>query len=225
MLAKKMADSKIDDETKLRLIIIASFALEFNESERKQLTQSFSKQNQFIVSKLTLLGLNADKGSRRLSQKFEAPVHQPVDKMKNIPSCLCRHLPTVDGIVPDMIANKADPSRYGMLCTPGYDGALLSRGNQKKLYQNTKLERDQKKLPKLIFFIIGGIARSEIRVLTEASKTNANVKILAGSTSITNAQEYFKAIEDMANGETSLTDGHQNDASHVNLNIEDEYDL
>ena len=224
MLAKKMTEGKIDNETKLRLIIIASFALELNENERKQLTQSFSKQNQNVVSKLTLLGLHGERGgSRRLSQKYEVAANSSADKIKNIPSNLCRHIPGIDSLVTEMIANKADPGQYGSLYTTGYDGTLIAKANQKKIYQNNKLEKDQKKLPKLIFFVIGGITRAEIRVLDEASKRNPNVKVLAGSTSIINAQEYLKAIEDMASGDLVLTES--NNSSNMAINIDDEYDL
>ena len=223
MLAKKMSEGKLDNETKLRLIIIASFALELNENERKQLTQSFSKPNQNVVSKLSLLGLHGERGgSRRLSQKYEGSPSPSADKIKNIPSNLCRHIPMIDSLVTEMVTNKADPGLYGSLYTTGYDGTLIAKANQKKIYQNNK-EKDQKKLPKLIFFVIGGITRAEIRVLDEASKRNPNVKVLVGSTSIINAQEYLRAIEDMANGDVSLSESIN--SSTMAINIEDEYDL
>lgn len=213
MIAQKIAQGKLDDMTKLRLMIITSFALELNERERKSLTQSLPEDGKDILAKLSWLGLGEQKHallSGRLSNKMHEPQNPNPSKtqLKNIPRTLCRHVPLIDSIAQDMTANRVDPRQYGSIYLPDtYDGTFTSGSPKKK----NKRDEDLSRLPKLILFVVGGITHAELRVLSEYEKSNSNINVLVGSTAIMTVQEYINGINDMASNR-----------EHQVINIDDE---
>ena len=197
MIAQKIAQGKLDDETKLRLMIITSFALELNERERKSLTQSLPEEGKNILAKLSWLGLGEKHAlvSGRLNKKMQEPQNPAKDKdnLKNIPRTLCRHVPLIDSVAQDMATNRVDPRQYGSIYIPEtYDGSFAPA--KKK----NKREEDLSRLPKLILFVVGGISHAELRVLSEYEKSNSNINVIVGSTGIMNVQDYIQGIAQMA---------------------------
>lgn len=208
MIAQKMAMGKLEDEEKLRLILIAAIALELVEKDRKALTSNLTSDDQALLTKLVWLGVDPQKLSSskgKTSKKGDAISEKAKNRLKNISFDLCRHIPQLENVANEIISNKFDKSHYGSLFIPkNYDGSLgqrtkISAGQIASLKKTgTKnYETDEKNRPKLIFFVIGGISYPEIRVLREFENSNAGVDVIAGSTSIITPMEYIDGIRNM----------------------------
>ena len=208
MIAQKMAMGKLEDEEKLRLILIAAIALELVEKDRKALTANLSSDDQALLTKLVWLGVDPQKinsAKGKTSKKGDAISEKAKNRLKNVSFDLCRHITQIENVANEVIGNKFDKTQYESLFIPKkYDGSLgqrtkITAGQIASLKKTgTKsYDTDEKNRPKLIFFVIGGISYPEIRVLREFENSNAGVDVIAGSTSIITPMEYIDGIRNM----------------------------
>ncbi len=188
MIAQKIAQGKLDNETKIRLMIITCFALELHERERKSLTQPLSDEGKDIIARLSWLGLQGSEGvvRRKSTRKMNALAHNLKDKSKSLPTTLCRHCPMVEALVEEFSFNKMDFNKFKNVHIPG--GSEFE-SSVKASYKKTPL--------KIVFFVIGGITHAEIQTLHDYNKLNPNVSIIAGGTSLLTVHDYLEGIKQM----------------------------
>ena len=208
MIAQKMAMGKLEDEEKLRLILIAAIALELVEKDRKALTANLSSDDQALLTKLVWLGVDPQKinsAKGKTSKKGDAISEKAKNRLKNVSFDLCRHITQIENVANEVIGNKFDKTQYESLFIPKkYDGSLgqrtkITAGQIASLKKTgTKsYDTDEKNRPKLIFFVIGGISYPEIRVLREFENSNAGVDVIAGGTSVITPMEYIDGMRSM----------------------------
>jgi len=208
MIAQKMAMGKLDDEEKLRLILIAVIALELVEKDRKALTSNLSTDHQTILTKLVWLGINQQKitsSKGKTSKRSDSISEKAKNRLKSISFDLCRHITQMENVANEVISGKLDKAQYESLFIPKkYDGALgqrtkITAGQIASLRKagNKAYDNDDKSRPKLIFFVIGGISYPEIRVLREFENSNAGVDVIAGGTIVMHPMEYVNGIKSM----------------------------
>lgn len=194
---------------KLRLMMIASIALDLQDRDRKALVQSLDMEDRDMLHKLYWLGVDPAKYASKkgkLNKDIDEISKAARNKLKNISTNLCRYTPTMENITGLATGDRIDNDAYGSLFIPtSYDGSLGSRskgsaGNalSKKGGKLAKTEiSDDRAQPKIIFFIIGGISFTEIRVIDEFAKNNPQFNVMAGSTSIIKAADYLAGISKM----------------------------
>jgi len=197
MIAQKIAQGKLDNDTKTRLMIITSFALELHEKERKSLTQPLPIEGKDLLARLSWLGLKGSEGIvRRKSTRTLAnstPNNINNLKQKGLPPTLCRHSPLVESMLEEIVTNKVDSSKLGSIFIPD-----ANKANHGKLNLNKAgWDRDLSRLPKVIFFMIGGITRAEIRCLQEFEKRNPRLNVIVGTTSFLTVKDYISGIQQM----------------------------
>ena len=120
---------------------------------------------------------------------------------------LCRYTPPIETLANSVISDKVDSDSYGSVFIPNnYDGSL---GQRSKVTAATAAIRkggkaggknegtDERTQPKLIFFIIGGISYTEVRVINELAKNNPQFNVMAGSTSLIKPTDYITGISKM----------------------------
>lgn len=206
MIAQRIAQGKMDSNEKLRLMMIASVALELLEKDRKSLTQSLPENDKITLKNLYWLGIDPAKVSSTKGKTSEKSKSLDNKKSKNISYDLCRYSPVIESIANQAANNTIDKTDFGHIFIPSnYDGSIGQRSKitagsaslKKGKSSNWNENMDEKNQPKFIFFIIGGMSYSEIRVLHEFESSNAYLNVVAGSTSIVNPQQFINSIEKM----------------------------
>lgn len=213
MIATKLGgSSKIDRQMKLRLLMIASIALELQERDRKALVQSLPEEDKELLSKLVWLGVDPAKFSSKKGQpnkKLEEASNAARDRLRiNISANLCRYTPIIETIANNVITTgKLDAESYGSLYIPNnYDGSLGQKGRVMAATSNIKKgskiggkadSSDERLQPKVIFFIIGGMSNAEIRVMSDYAQNNPQFNVIAGSTAIMKSSDYLAGISKM----------------------------
>jgi len=212
MIATKLAgnSSKIDRNVKLRLLMIASIALELQERDRKALVQSLSEEDKELLTKLFWLGVDPAKFAAKKgkpNKKLEEASSAARERLRiNISANLCRYTPIIEGIANNIItSDKLDAESYGSLYIPNnYDGSLGQKGRVMAATSSIKKggkigggASDDRLQPKIIFFIIGGMSGAEMRVMSEYAKNNQQFNVIAGSTAIMKSSDYIAGISKM----------------------------
>ena len=211
MIATKLAgnSSKIDRQMKVRLLMIASIALELQERDRKALIQSLSEEDKELLAKLFWLGVDPAKFASKKgkpNKKLEEASSAARERLKiNISANLCRYTPIIEGIANNIItSDKLDTESYGSLYIPNnYDGSLGQKGKVMAATSNIRKGgkigggSDERLQPKIIFFIIGGMAGAEMRVMSEYAKNNQQFNVITGSTAIMKSSDYITGISKM----------------------------
>lgn len=196
LIAQKIAQGKLDNNTKTRLMIITSFALELHEKERKSLTQPLPLEGKDLLARLSWLGLKGSEGIVRRKSTRTLTNSNPMmnnSKQKGLPPTLCRHTPLVESILEEVVTNKVDASKMGSIFIPD-----ANKANHGKLNLNkTGWDRDLSRLPKVVFFVIGGITRAEIRTLQDFERRNPRLNVLVGSTNFLTVKDYISGIQQM----------------------------
>nr|XP_014344968.1 PREDICTED: syntaxin-binding protein 3 isoform X2 [Latimeria chalumnae] len=96
---------------------------------------------------------------------------------------LSRWTPIIKDIMEDIIDNKLDSKEWPHCseCAAAWNGSGAVSARQKT---RTNYQEDRKNGIKLIIFIIGGLAYSEMRCAYEVTKTNTTCEVIIGSTHI-----------------------------------------
>lgn len=209
MIATRLAMGKMEPKDKLRLLLTACIAMELGEKDRKVFTQGMSIEDQTTLTKMMWLGVNPQKISSnkgKTNNKVGDVSEAAKKKMKNISFDLCRATPLIEQIATMVNSNQIDKTQYGSLFLPStYDGSMAQKSkitagqimNLKKGAGKSYDNVDDKKIPKFIFFVIGGITHAEIRVLKEFESSNAYTNVIIGSTAIMKPQDYIEGISKM----------------------------
>jgi syntaxin-binding protein 1 len=211
MIAQRMAYGKLESGDKLRLMMIASVALDLNEKDRKSLIQSLPDNDKATLNKLFWLGIDPAKVSSskgKTSDKSSQISTSAKNKLKNISFDLCRYTPPLENIANSVAANKIDKDQFGTINIPkNYDGSIgqrskitagstsIRKGANKATNWNDNM--DERNQPKFIFFIIGGMSHAEIRILNEFESSNAYLTVIRGATSIIRPQDFIDGIGEM----------------------------
>ena len=189
--------------------MIASIALDLQDRDRKALVQSLDMEDRNMLHKLIWLGVDPAKYASKkgkVKKELEEISKAARDKLKNISTNLCRYTPTIENITGTVTGDRIDSETFGSLFIPStYDGSLGQRSKvsaanvlNKKGGKLAKTEiSDDRSQPKIIFFIIGGISFTEIRVVDEFARNNPQFNVMAGSTSIIKATDYLAGISKM----------------------------
>lgn len=205
MIAQRIAQGKMDSSEKLRLMMIASVALELLEKDRKSLTQSLPDNDKVTLKNLYWLGIDPAKVSSTKGKASEKSKTADKNK-KGVSYDLCRYSPILETIANKAASNTLDKTDFGHIFVPNnYDGSIGQRSKitagsaslKKGKSSNWNENMDERNQPKFIFFIIGGMSYSEIRVLHEFESQNAYLNVMAGSTSIMTPQLFIQSIEKM----------------------------
>ena len=211
MIAQRMAYGKLESAEKLRLMMIASVALDLNEKDRKSLIQSLPDNDKATLGKLFWLGIDPNKVSStkgKASDKSSQISANAKNKLKNISFDLCRYTPVLENIANNVAANKIDKDQFGTINIPkNYDGSIGQRSKitagsaslRKGATKNTNWNEnmDERNQPKFIFFIIGGMTYAEIRILHEFENSNAYLNVVKGSTAIISPKDFIDGVGQM----------------------------
>lgn len=213
LLSNKFASGNLSQRMKLRLLMIATISLELSDKDRKALTQHLAPEEKSILYKLTWLGVDPKEpssSSGKTSKKAQGVSLAAKNKLKNISTDLLRYTPTLETFANDIVSgNNPTGVNCGNIFIPStYDGSVqgtkakpaggiiasLRRGGAARPATNWNENLDERLQPKYVFFIIGGMSYTEVRVLKEIEKTNPNVTIIMGATSFIKPDEYIDGI-------------------------------
>jgi len=215
-LTQVFASGNLSQRMKLRLLMIATISLELSDKDRKSLTQHLAADEKSILYKLSWLGVDPREPSAtsgKTSKKAQGVSLAAKNKLKNISTDLLRYTPKLENVANDVVSgNSLSSSEFGNLYLPKtYDGFVkgnkpatsskpiisLRKGAAKQTTTNWNENLDEKAQPKYIFFIIGGMSYTEVRVLSEIEKTNPNITIIMGSTAFIKPDEYIDGVASM----------------------------
>jgi len=212
-LAQRLAQSDIDQSQKLRLILIALASLELAEKDKNSLMQFLDSKSKVTVNGISNLGVEATKNNLSKNKTNEIATlitNSAKAKLKATSFDLCRYSPLLEFLAPQFITNKFEKDKYGTINIPSnYDGSFgqatkantanvsLRKGLTKPNANNTFDNVDEAKIPKIIFFIIGGISCAEMRVIHEFENNYPDLAVITGSTSMIKPKEYMDRIASM----------------------------
>mmetsp|Transcript_14020 Transcript_14020/g.11997 ORF Transcript_14020/g.11997 Transcript_14020/m.11997 type:complete len:614 (+) Transcript_14020:59-1900(+) len=202
LIASHDAQGKLNDKERLRLMMLATLCFDMSEKDKKSFYQQLSEDDVKHVNKINWMVESAPKGIDIQGQ--QASAKQKAKSSKDYD--LVRYTPALEKLAKDLTADKLDKSEYGSMFIPdNYDGSV---GQRSKITAgsaamkmggraNWNENMDEKNQPKYIFFIIGGISHTELRLLQEFENNNAYVNVLSGSTHLMNPYEYIDEIKKM----------------------------
>lgn len=213
MITNRMAQGNMDSGNKLRLLLIASISLDLSEKERKTIAANLPEQDRVALYRLTWLGVNLNESSvakGKSSKKLSGVSLAAKNKLKNISTDLLRHTSVLETMAADVVSGQINSTQYGNLYIPStYDGGVKGKvktgglasqiaslrkgGKQTNWSENV----DEKVQPKYVFFFIGGMAYSEMRILSELEKSNPNITVMMGSTALIRPNDYCEGIKNM----------------------------
>lgn len=210
-LRDRLSNPNLSRELKYRLMLIASIGLELTEKDRRPLIQQLDDNDRRSLANLSWLGVdpseaNASKGKSGKRQQNVSTAAK--NKLKNISTDLLRYTPVLESLAGEVVSGVINTTQYGNIFIPStYDGSMKGKAKagapivaslRSKPKPTTNWDNlDERVQPKFVFFIIGGMSYAEVRILYELEKSNPNITVIMGSTSLITPTNYMQGISNM----------------------------
>ncbi|KAI8916009.1 Sec1-like protein [Gorgonomyces haynaldii] len=174
-LTKIVSDSQVDDDTKLRLILLYALRYEKTQGNQIQTFVNLLKQSNTDPQKIQLVEdmLVYSPASFRLEDIFLnndllARTKNVLKGLKGVENVYTQHSPRLVQILNDLVKGKLKDTDY-----PFFEG----------------MTRDK---PQDVFvFIVGGVTLAEAREVSLFNQQNAGTRIVLGGNCIINTREYL----------------------------------
>ncbi|CAH1176202.1 unnamed protein product [Phaedon cochleariae] len=193
-----LLDPKITNEyDKMR--IIALYAMTKNgiteENLSKLATHAQIKDKQ-TISNLQWLGVNVINDGGQRKKTYNVPRKERITEQTYQMS---RWTPVIKDVMEDCIEDKLDQKHYpylvGRAQSTGYHAPTSARYGQ---WHKDRGQQAVKNVPRLIVFVVGGIAFSEVRCAYEVTNAQKNWEVIIGSSHILTPEGFLSDLATLA---------------------------
>ena len=197
--------------------MLYDLALSITQKEREDIANFFNPKALDLLKKLSLLEIDQQqKNSRRGKiEAFTQLASIGTDKMNDMMSLdLTRHVPFVKIMIEEIVQDRIYTD-YGNIFIPStWDGSLQKKSKvsvNKLLKLDDDKEKQKRKRPKLIFYILGGISFAELRTLHEYQATaNSGYDIIYGGDCVLRPVDFVSQVKSILDPEEKAKLGEWN---------------